>query len=324
MGLVNNPKTMPNQNSFLAIAHKKKIRCEKFLDEMDSIIPWNKFMAQIEPHYEQKERGRNRMDMKMMLKIYFLQQWFNLSDPEAEDQIYDRGSFQKFLGIDLLADRVPDETTILNFRHLLEEHELQKSFLVIVNDILERRGLIMRDGTIVDATIIHAPSSTKNKDKKRDPEMSSTKKGSNYYFGMKGHIGVDAQGGLVHSVETSTASVHDKDMMEEVMHGDEKAKFGDKGYIGKKEKIVARTVGVYWGVLDKAARNRPLSSSQKKRNKKMAKIRAKVEHPFQVIKCQWGYRKVRYKGLHKNTMQLNTLFALCNLFRARKKLLALS
>lgn len=315
---------MPSQNSFLAIAHKKKLRCEKFLDEMDSIIPWNKFMAQIEPHYEQKKLGRNRMDMKMMLKIYFLQQWFNLSDPECEDQIYDRGSFQKFLGIDLLADRVPDETTILNFRHLLEEHELQKEFFAIVRILLEESGLILKDGTIVDATIIHAPSSTKNKEKKRDSEMSSTKKGNTYHFGMKAHIGVDAQGGLVHSIETTTASVHDKDKLHHLMHGEEGAIFGDKGYVGQKEKRVARAMNIHWGVLDRAARNRPLSSSQKKQNKKKSSVRSKVEHPFQVVKCQWNYKKVKYKGLFKNSMQLHTLFALCNLFRVRKKLLALS
>jgi len=315
---------MPKQNSFLAIAHKKKLRCEKFLNEMDSIIPWNKFMAQIEPHYEQKERGRNRMDMKMMLKIYFLQQWFNLSDPEAEDQIYDRGSFQKFLGIDLLADRVPDETTILNFRHLLEEHELQKEFFVIVKILLEKSGLILKDGTIVDATIIHAPSSTKNKEKKRDPEMSSTKKGNTYHFGMKAHIGVDVQGGLVHSIETTTASVHDKDELHHLMHGEEKAIFGDKGYVGQREKHAARAMNIHWGVLDRAARNRPLSSSQKKLNKKKSSVRSKVEHPFQIVKCQWNYKKVKYRGLLKNSMQLHTLFALCNLFRVRKKLLALS
>ncbi|OIP81464.1 IS5/IS1182 family transposase [Candidatus Kaiserbacteria bacterium CG_4_8_14_3_um_filter_38_9] len=315
---------MSTQNSFLAIAHKKKLRCEKFLDDMSSVIPWDSFLAQIEPHYEEKERGRSKMDMKMMLQIYFLQQWFNLSDPGVEDMIYDRASFQKFLGIDLLADRVPDETTILNFRHLLEEHQLQVRFFDIVNELLEERGLIKKDGTIVDATIINAPSSTKNQKKERDPEMSSTKKGGNYYFGMKGHIGVDAQGGLVHSLETSTASVHDKDKMGDLLHGEENALFGDKGYIGREEKIAARVAEVYWGVLDKAARNRPLSSSQKKRNNKMSKIRSKVEHPFQVIKCQWKYTKVRYKGLFKNSMQLHTLFALCNLFKARKKLMALS
>lgn len=314
---------MSNQNSFLAIAHKKKLRCEKFLDEMDSVIPWGAFMAQIEPHYEHKKLGRNKMDGWMMLKIYFLQQWFNLSDPEAEDQIYDRGSFQKFLDIDLLANKVPDETTIMNFRHLLEEHNLQKKFFAIVKELLEERGLILKDGTIVDATIIHAPSSTKNKKKERDPEMSSTKKGNTYHFGMKAHIGVDAQSGLVHSIETTTASVHDKDELHHLMHGEEKAIFGDKGYVGQKEKKAARALDIHWGVLDKAARNRPLSSSQKKLNRKKSSVRSKVEHPFQIVKCQWNYKKVRYKGLFKNSMQLHTLFALCNLFRARRKLLAL-
>ncbi|MDP2788965.1 MAG: IS5 family transposase [bacterium] len=309
------------QNSFLALAHTKPLRCERFLNEMDKVIPWDQFVQEITPCYEQKNLGRNRKDLLMMLKIYFLQQWYALSDPEAEEQIYDRWSFQKFLGIDLLVENVPDETTILNFRHLLEEHQLQKRFFAVVNKLLEEEGLLMKEGTIVDATIITAPSSTKNKDKKRDSEMSSTKKGNAWFFGMKASVGVDDVSGLVHSLKTTTAKTHDKAVMEDLWHGKEKRKWGDKGYYDEKAKRMARHDGIYWGILDRAKRNHPLSASQKKRNKKHSSIRSKVEHPFQVLNCQWKYNKVRYRGLLKNTLQLFTLFSLINLFRVRKKLI---
>lgn len=308
------------QPSFLALAHEKKLKCERFLDEMNTIIPWENFIAEIKPFYEEKELGRTKTNLKMLLKIYFLQQWYALSDPGAEEAIYDRNSFQKFLDIDLLADRVPDESTILHFRHLLEKHELQKKFFEVVQKLLAQKGLIMKEGTILDATIITAPSSTKNKEKKRDPEMSSTKKHNDWFFGMKAHIGVDSQSGLIHSLEGTTAKIHDKDIV--LFHGQEKAKFGDKGYFKTEDKKQARTQGVFWGVLDKGTRGHGLSSSQKKRNRKLSSVRAKVEHPFQVIKCQWKYTKVRYRGLQKNTLQLFTLFSLVNLFKVRKKLMA--
>lgn len=310
------------QNSFLALSHKKELRCERFLKEMNEVIPWDKFLAKIERYIEEKETGRKRFDTLLMLKIYFLQQWHNLSDPAAEESIYDRNSFQKFLGIDLLSSNVPDETTILNFRHFLEEHNLQKEFFRIVSAILEQKGLILKEGTVVDASIVQAPSSTKNKDKKRDEEMSSTKKGNKWFFGMKTHIGVDADSGLVHSLEASTASVHDIAMFDCLMHGKEKAQFGDKGYFKTERKRLARENGIFFGILDKAKRGHKLSSKQKKRNRKLSSVRSKVEHPFQVLKCQFGYTKVRYKGIFKNAMQLYSLFALINLFKARKKLLA--
>jgi IS5 family transposase len=310
-----------NQSSFLALAHYKKLRCERFLDEMDAVIPWEQFLDAMTPFIEEKHTGRKRTDTLILLKIHFLQQWYNLSDPGAEEAIYDRNSFQKFLDIDLLAQIVPDETTILNFRHFLEEHGLQATFFDLVTRILEDRHLLMKNGTIVDATIIEAPSSTKNEEKKRDPDMSSTKKGNDWHFGMKAHIGVDAESGLVHTIETSTAKVHDKAKMNDLFHGEEKAKFGDKGYVGDADKREARRAGVFWGILDKGRINHPLSGSQKKRNKQLSSVRAFVEHPFQVVKCQWGYVKVRYRGLQKNTAQLQTLFMLVNLFKVRRKLL---
>lgn len=310
------------QNSFLSLAHQKKLRCERFLEEMEKIIPWERFCDEIQPFYEEKETGRKRMELVMMLKIYFLQQWYALSDPAAEEALYDRNSFQKFLEIDLLSHRIPDETTILNFRHLLEEHDLQKRFFEIVNELLTSKGLLMKEGTIVDATIIAAPSSTKNKEQKRDPEMSQTKKGNQWYFGMKAHIGSDAKSGIVHHLETTAAKTNDRVPMKQLLHGEERAIFGDKGYYKQEDKRQARAKGILWAVSDRGVRNHPLSSSQRKRNRKFSSVRSKVEHPFGVVKCQWKFVKVRYKGLFKNTMQLFALFSLANLFRVRKALLS--
>lgn len=314
---------MIHQNSFLSIAQNhKRLRCEKFLEEMEKVVPWNEFQNEIKPHYTEKETGRKRMDLVMMLKIYFLQQWYSLSDREAEEMIYDRNSFQKFLGIDLLSQVAPDDTTILNFRHLLEEHKLQERFFAVVNEQLEAKGLLMREGTIVDATIIAAPSSTKNKEQRRDPEMSSTKKGNQWHFGMKAHIGVDAQSGLVHHLDTTAAKTNDRVPFKKLLHGKERALFGDKAYGKQSDKREAREKGILWAVSDRGVPNHPLSSSQRKRNRKFSSVRAKVEHSFQIIKCQWGFVKVRYRGLFKNEMQLFALFSLANLFRVRKTLLS--
>lgn len=314
---------MSAQASFLSIAHTKKLRCEKFLDEMERVIPWSAMMNTIAPFYTEKQLGRKHKELKMMLKIHFLQQWYDLSDPEMEETIYDRTSFQKFLEIDLLSEHVPDETTILNFRHLLEAHCLQEQFLIIVNDLLARRGITVKHGTITDATIVAAPPSTKNMEKKRDPEMHQTKKGNQWYFGMKAHIGTDTKG-FVHTVEVTKASVSDGNVQERLYHGEEKAKFGDSAYQSKEKKRRARKSGVYWGVADKPSHHHPLSASQKKRNHQTSGVRSFVEHPFQVLKCQWHHRKVRYRGLRKNGLQFVGLFALCNLFRARKALLAMA
>lgn len=312
---------MSMQASFLSIAHSKTLRCEKFLSEMDRIMPWGRFMERVLPHYAEKEVGRKRKELKMMLKIYFAQKWYDLSDPGMEDAIYDRNSFQKFLEIDLLADTVPDETTICKFRHLLEEHGLQEEFFIIVNELLEEKGLLLKHATITDATIVNAPSSTKNKEGKRDPDMSSTKKGNQWYFGMKAHIGTDVKG-IVHSLEATAAKVHDKAQVALLYHGKEQVKLGDKAYGSKKDKKQARKDGVFYGIADKGTRNHPLSASQKKRNRQLSSVRSFVEHPFQVIKCQWKFRKVRYRGLEKNKLHLFALFTACNLYRVRRQLLA--
>lgn len=312
---------MSAQASFLSIAHTKILRCERFLSEMDRIMPWGKFMERVLPHYRTHDIGRKRKELKMMLRIYFLQKWYDLSDPAMEDAIYDRNSFQKFLEMDLLSESVPDETTICKFRHLLEEYELQEEFFRIVNAILEERGLMVKEGTITDATIVNAPSSTKSESGKRDPDMSSTKKGNQWYFGMKAHVGTDTKG-IVHSLEATAAKVHDKAMAALLYHGKEKAKFGDKAYGAKKDKKKARKDGVFYGIADKGTRNHPLSAKQKRRNRQFSSVRSFVEHPFQVLKCQWHFRKVRYKGLEKNRLHLFALFAACNLYRVRRQLLA--
>jgi len=310
------------RHSFLAISHRKKLKCERFLDTMSKVIPWQKFIEVIEPYYKEKQRGRKKTDLLLLLKIYFLQQWYNLSDPGAEEAIYDRNSFQKFLGIDLLADTVPDETTILKFRHKLEENDLQEKLFVEASSYLEEEGLLLKEGTIADATIIAAPSSTKNKNKRRDEEMSSTKKGNNYHFGMKMHIGVDHKSGIVHSVVGSTAKEHDKNHLEDVLHGEEQVIGGDKGYYDEEQKRECRKEGIIYAVLDKGKRNHPLSNKQKKRNKKLSRVRGKVEFPFHIVKTLWGHVKTRYRGLKKNIKQWTTLLMLSNLYRVRSKLMA--
>jgi len=312
-----------SQLSFLSIAQNKKtLRCECFLNEMKKIIPWQKVCDLIRPYYSTGALGRKPMPMLTMIKIYCLQQWYQLSDPAMEEAIYDRNSFQKFLELDLIESNVPDETTILHFRHLLEEQGLLEEIFNMINKYLEKKGLLLKKGTIVDATIISSPSSTKNKDKKRDPEMGSTKKNNTWYFGMKAHIGVDSHTGIVHSCEFTSASIHDRDCLPSLLHGKEEAVFGDKGYVSEKDKVYARDAEVFWGVLDKGKRNKGLSNKQKKRNKKLSSVRAKVEHPFCVIKHLWGYRKTRYKGILKNASQLLMLFTLSNLYKTRRKLLA--
>lgn len=243
------------------------------------------------------------MPLAVMLRIYFLQQWYGLSDPGAEEALYDMHSMRDFARLDLAQDGVPDETTILNFRHFLERHNLTEALFGAVSDYLEERSLLLRGGTIMDATLIAASPSTKNKEHKRDPEMSQTKKGSQWYFGMRAHIGVDAKSGLVHTTKTTTAKVHDAKMTDDLIRADDAVVFSDKGYVS-----------------DKRKRGRVLSSSQKKRNRKHGGVRAKVEHVFRVIKCQFGYRKAPYRGLAKNASQMFSLMALANLYIARRNL----
>ena len=313
------------QLSFASFTPKRKeIRVDLFLSEMNTIVPWDCLLKLIGPYYPKAGNGRRPIELLLMLKIYCLQQWFNLSDPGMEEAIYDRHSFQRFLRIDLISDSVPDETTILHFRHLLEKHQLAEEIFTSINNYLQEKGLTMKKGTIVDATIVTSSSSTKNAKKKRDPEMSSTKKHGKYYFGMKVHTGNDAKSGLIHSIEITTAKTSDHKMLPYLLHGQEEAIFGDKGYYCEKDKKYAREAEVFWGVLDRRKPKRKLSSKQEKRNRRLSSVRSKVEFPFRVIKRLWGHRKTRYRGLWKNRSHWHMLAALSNLYLTRKKLLRIA
>jgi IS5 family transposase len=303
---------------------KKQTRREKFLAEMDTVVPWPRVLALIGPHYPKvgPKGGRPPMPLERMLRIYFLQNWYALSDPMAEEMLYDSDAMRQFAGIELGDDRIPDETTILNFRHLLEKHQLTEKLFVEVNTHLADQGITLRSGTLVDATIIDAPSSTKNEAKARDPEMSSTKKGNDWYFGMKAHVGVDAQSGIVHSLETTTAKTHDSQVWDDLLHGKETSVWADKGYVSAARETAFSGVGKFWGVMRKAPKGSGLHPIDEDINRIIAKVRARVEHPFRVIKRQFGYIKTRYRGLAKNRAQLFTLFALGNLFLVRRKLMA--
>lgn len=318
---------MPKQPAFPGLRHamkKKQTRREKFLAEMDVVVPWMRLLTLIEPHYPKRgaRGGRPPMPLETMLRVYFLQQWYALSDPMAEEMLYDSEAMRQFAGIELGDDRIPDETTILNFRHLLEKHQLTEQLFTEVNRHLADQGITLRSGTLVDATIIDAPSSTKNEDKARDPEMSSTKKGNEWYFGMKAHIGVDADSGIVHSLATTTAKVHDSQVWDELLHGKETSVWADKGYVSAAREAAFSGPGKFWGVMRKTPKGGDLHPIDEDINRIIAKVRARVEHPFRVIKRQFGYLKTRYRGLAKNRAQLFTLFALGNLFLVRKKLIA--
>lgn len=307
----------------LAFQEKKKVtRREKFLTEMEIVTPWKKLESLIAPYYPRKTnaQGRPPMPLGMMLRIYFMQLWFGLSDPAMEDALYDSMAMQRFAGLELGRDAVPDETTILKFRHLLEEHNLTARIFSAVNRHLGEKGLAVREGTIMDATIIHASSSTKNRSNERDEEMSSTKKGNQWHFGMKAHIGADSKHGLVHSVICTTASVHDSVVGDELLHGDERAIYGDKAYANNEKRDLHKANGVAWRVNVKAARGRELTERERSWNRSRNHTRALVEHSFNVVKNLWGHRKVRYRGIYKNACQLFALFALSNLYRVRRKL----
>ena len=303
----------------------RKTRKREFLEEMERVVPWAALVQIVEPHYPRAKTGRPPFAIETMLRIHYLQQWFGLSDPAMEEALHDVPLYREFARLDGATARLPDETTILRFRHLLERHNLAVDMLRVVNDILQAKGLMMRTGTAVDATLISAPSSTKNADGERDPEMKPTRKGNNWYFGMKAHIGVDAQSGLVHTVAGTAANVNDLNMAGALLHGDEEVAFGDAGYQGVHKRPEA--VGPTWHVAMRPGLRKKLNPFiepdfvAERVEKMKASIRAKVEHPFRVIKRQFGFTKVRYRGLAKNTAQLVTLFALSNLWMARRKLM---
>lgn len=311
-----------NQINMKNISMKnKKLRCQRFLNEMNLAMPWARICLQIQPFYQSSHFGRPKYPLELMFKIYCLQQWYSLSDPAIEEAIYDRNSFQEFLGFDFFGGDVPDETSIMRFRHLLEKHRLADKIFAEINLFLAEQGKIVERGTIVDATLINAPKSIKNKDKKRNPEMSSTCKNNQWYFGLKQHIGVQAEGKpLVHSETTTTAKKHDKTELKNLVHGKEKYVCGDKAYGSKADKKEARKNGISYGIQVKASRNKTLTKSQKRHNKQWSKIRSKVEHVFGIVKNLWGQTKARYRTLDKNNQQFVMLCGLANIFMVRKEL----
>lgn len=319
---------MERQGSFAQAEYtkkKKQTRRDRFLAEMERVVPWARLVRRLEPLYPQGKRGRPPIGLERMLRVYCLQQWYGLADEALEDALYDSQALRDFAGIELNRDPVPDATTVLHFRHWLEQHGLTKVLFEEVGAMLAERGLLMRQGTIVDATIIAAPPSTKNKEKSRDPEMHQTKKGNQWHFGMKAHIGVDVASGVVHSLRGTAANEADISQMAAVLHGREEAVFADAGYTGADKRPEHADREVSWNIaikrgiikaLPKALRDlaEPVETA-------LSRVRAWVEHPFHIVKNLFRHKKLRYRGLAKNTAQLYTLFALANLVIAKKALL---
>lgn len=301
---------------------RKPTRRDQFLAEMEEVIPWRELCKVIKPFYPKpKGAGRPPVGLERMLRIHFLQHWFNLSDPAVEEALYDSRAMRRFVGIDLGREPAPDETTVCNFRHLLEAYNLGDPLFAMINVYLQENGLKVSTGTIVDATIIDAPSSTKNKDGERDPEMHQTRKGNQWYFGMKGHIGVDSQTKLIHSVAATAANVHDSQLLGDLLHGDETRVWGDSAYAGQGDVIREHAPKAKDFTNQKGCRNRPLSDKDRAKNKTKSSVRAKVEHPFLVLKRIFGFNKVRYRGLDKNANRLFVACGLVNLYMARRHLL---
>jgi IS5 family transposase len=304
----------------------RKSRRELFLDEMERIVPWSGLLSVVRPHYDYAVAGNGRrpVGLEIMLRTYFVQQWFNLSDPGVEEALYESPVLQRFVGVDLGAAPAPDETTVCRFRHLLEKHDLCGMMLDAVSIHLEAKGIRIATGTIVDATIIHAPSSTKNAKKERDPEMHSTKKGNQWYFGLKAHIGVDAKEGTVHSVATTAANMADCHMLPALLHGEERKVWGDGGYQGQSEAIKEAAPKAQDMTCKRTKYKDRVDELQKMKNKSKSSVRAKVEHPFRILKRIFGFDKVRYRGLAKNHQRLCACFALVNLYLHRKRLARLT
>jgi IS5 family transposase len=301
---------------------RKKTRKELFLDDMEQIIPWEELCGAIEPYYPKPEgAGRRPVGIERMLRIHFLQHWFDLSDPGAEEALYDSRAMRSFVGIDLGREPVPDETTICKFRHLMERHNLGDELFRLVNVYLEENGMKVARGTIVDASIINAPSSTKNKDKQRDPEMHQTRKGNQWYFGMKAHIGVDSKSKMIHSVAATAANVHDSQVLEDLLHGEETRVWGDSAYAGQKQVLREYAPNAKDFTQHKGSRHHALSAEERSRNRNKSRVRSKVEHIFHVMKRQFGFTKVRYRGLDKNAHFLFVNCALINLVMAKRRLL---
>src|SRR4029078_3865842 len=305
---------------------KKQTRGDKFLAEMEQVVPWPRLVERLRPLYPKGERGRPPIGLERMLRIHFLQQWYELADGAMEDALYDSQALRGFAGIDLSVAAVPEATTVLNFRHWLEQHELTKVLFDEIGAMLEERGLLMRQGTIIDATIIAAPPSTKNKSKSRDPEMHQTKKGNQWHFGMKAHIGVDVASGVVHTVTGTAANEADINQTASLLHGQEEAVFADAGYTGADKRPELEDRDVSWNITIKRGIIKALPKGVRDlaepEERALSQVRAWVEHPFHVVKNLFRHRKLRYRGLAKNTAQLRTLFARAKLVIVKKTLLA--
>ncbi|MGH7803829.1 MAG: IS5 family transposase [Candidatus Binatia bacterium] len=315
---------MGDQRTFASVAWSQKgkvTRRERFLAEMDAVIPWDRLIALIEPHYPKAGNGRQPLGLEKMLRIYFMQQWFNLSDPQAEDSIYDSESMRRFAKVELAEDVVPDETTILRFRHMLEKNGLTGAIFETINGLLAEKRLTLKSGTIVDATIISAPSSTKNATGTRDPEMKQGRKGKTWHFGMKLHVGTDPRG-IVHSVTATNGGAADISQLPDLLHGEEREVFGDQAYWKEADRQAFEARGVRYRV-NRRPKNRhhPLSERWRRINRARSRTRARGEHAFRVIKVLWGFVKTRYRGLAKNLARAQTMFALANLYQVRAQLI---
>jgi len=314
---------MSEQRTFASIAWQQKgkiTRRERFLAEMNAVLPWAALLALIAPYYPKAGRGRQPLGLEKMLRLYFVQQWFNLSDPQAEDTLYDSESVRRFVGVELGDDMVPDETTILRFRHLLERHQLTAQIFRAIRGLLEEKRLLLKAGTIVDATIINAPPSTKNATQTRDPAMRQTRKGHQWYFGMKLHVGTDP-GGIVHHVTATDAATADLTQLPDLLHGQERTLYRDQAYWNDAHRQHWTASGGRYRVNRKAPPHRPLTRAQRRTNRRRSQQRARGEHAFHVVKRLWGFAKVRYRGLEKNLARAFTMFGLANLYLLRRRLL---
>ncbi len=301
--------------------YRRATKRDVFLATMNEIVPWQELCALIEPHYPKPGNGRPPVGLERMLRMYFVQHWFNLADEACEEALYDSAALRAFVGIDLGRERVPDGTTLLKFRRLLEKHELGKQLFATVGQVLQARGLKVGTGTIVDATLISAPSSTKNADKARDPEMHQTRKGQQWYFGMKLHIGVDSRTGLAHSAVVTAANVHDKHPLPELLHGAEQRVYGDSAYASQKALIGSKAPRAKDFTNQRVRRHGQIDEVERAKNRNKSKVRARVEHVFAVVKRLWGFAKVRYRGLEKNATRSFVALGLANIYLARTRLM---
>lgn len=303
--------------------YRKLTKRDRFLATMEKIVPWAELCAVIEPHYPKMGRGRPPIGLQRMLRMYFVQHWFNLADEACEEALLDSTALRRFVGIDLGCERVPDGTTLLKFRRLLERHQLGQALFAKVGQVLQAHGMRVGTGTIVDATIIEAPSSTKNADKQRDPDMHQTRKGQQWYFGMKLHIGVDSRTGLAHSAMVTAANVHDKHPLPHLLHGNERRVYGDSAYASQKALIASKAPKAKDFTNQRTRKGGVVDELARAKNRNKSKIRARVEHVFAVVKRLWGYTKVRYRGLQKNATRSFVALGLANLYLARTRLMAL-